>query len=832
MLGNALMNFRFLQPLLMWILVCGATASAHIEEWSIPGDISWQAAQQPPFFLQRTFPTIDFGLAHAGIAPLDTVETIAVPVLPDTRDLSADQKELVRAFGRHVSRDSIFASSAVVSDGEILVREGDLLLAPFANFPADPQAVRRLQMAGVDSVRALVNLAHAILGARDPRSRQLLLTSPTIYRHLGREQVQVQLANLIDSDPQTAFIRIDQPGRDVNQKIVVFMDLASRFPIGLVRLYPRPIDGIRINGYRVDANDGIAVIGGGGRLRDEPAFSLLDVEQSNPADTVAIRLTPPQYIQRFRLESLTLLDYDISEFEAYNQGFAPAATYLSTSLPFAKEALVPLADYLAGDLDQRDALAHLRGPVLGRVFWEEEQLGNPLKSSAVVSMQTGTNPETQKLLRVSQTGAVVEWRPNALVIDHREDVATSGTVVNLDDEDLENAAREIWEALSDEERASHQTTTPEYSAIPPGAKLDPRGKELSSEPNHPFWSGFQPLVNGQLVPLPTGRPFFQLRVQFTSEDPRAATVVKNLRFEQEFQTAARWIRAEIAPAVDLAAGIDTSLIYALRPHFGPENTGFNRLRINTPTRVTKVEKVEFGYGDLDRLTRREVIEFREWTRADRFFAVGFPTVDQDRAKEDSLVVLIHFRARVLNLRTDFGGQVFLDTLGDRAQTKFGDAGMLIVGGRTNQDEVIDTVRVLPQHVESGNVLNFAPQLSDRDALQALTRLDRQIGKVIARVHLQPNPFTPNGDGVNDQLHISYDVLRINKPVRVRVDIFDLSGRRIESFENSRQVGDYAEVWDGTGRGRGLLPPGVYVVRVLAETDAGEFGATHLTSLIY
>ncbi|MBT4498851.1 MAG: hypothetical protein HOC74_14075 [Gemmatimonadetes bacterium] len=827
------MNFRFFFPLIVWSLVDGWAAFAGIEEWSLPGHISWQAAQQPPFFLQRTFQTIDFRLVGGGIAPLDVTETVAVPTLSDTGDPNSDEEEAIKTFGKHVSRDSVFAMNAVVVGEETLVHAGDLLLEPFSNFPADPQEVRRLRQAGIDSIRALVNLMHAVLGVRDPRSRQLLLTSPTIFRHLGREQVQVQLTNLIDNDPETAFTRIDQPGRDVIQKgVVIFMDLAARFPIGLVRFYPRPFGGIRISGYRVDVNDGTAVIGGGGRLKDEPAFSLLDVEQNNTTDTVAVRLQPAQYLQRFRFESLTPLDFDIGEFEAFNQGFAPTAVYLSIPLPFDRAALVPLLDYLAGDLDRRDALARLKGPTLGRVFWEQNQVGDPSKSGAVVSLQTGTNPETQKLFRVNPTGAVVEWRPNAVVIDHREGVATSGSFINLDDEDLENAARQIWNALSDEERAAGQTTTPEYLAIPPGSKLDPRGDELPPELNRPFWSDFQPLTNGQLVTLPAGRPFFQLQVKLTSEDPHSATFVSNLRFELEFQTAAYEIKAEIVPAVDLTAGIDTTLIYAMRSHLEPNNVGFNRLRINTPTRVTGVEKVEFGYGGLTGLRRREAVEFREWARTDSFFAVGFPTIDQSRMEGDSLVVLVHFRARVLDLRTDFRGQVFLDTLKARARTEFNDEGMLIIGGRTHQGATIDTVRVLPQHIESGDVLDFSPTLSDRNSLQVLTSIEQQIEEVIARVRLRPNPFTPNGDGINDELTISYDVLRVTRPVPVTVGIFDLSGRQVGGFENLRQVGEYTEVWDGTRRGRDIVPPGIYMMKISAKTDTGEFSLTRLIALAY
>lgn len=826
------MHLRYLAPLLLCAAAASAVAvHAEIVEWSIPGTVSWADAQQQALALERTFEPIDFRRVEGGIAPLDTTEMVSVPSIPEAGALGPGDEEAIRAFGRHVSRDSVLARQAVISGDSVLVGAGDLLMAPFDDSPAHADGVRLLRRAGVDSVRALVNLMHAVLASKDARTLQRLLTSPTIYRFLMTLQVNEQLRNLIDSDPETAFIRIDQPGRDVQQQIVVFMDLGTRFPIGLARFYPRPIGGVRINSYRVDVNDGIAVIGGGGRLRNQPAYSVLQIEQSNLADTVAVRLDPPQYVQRFRFESLTPLDYDISEFEAYNQGFAPTAEYLSTALPFDEGGLASLREYLSGDLGAGEVLIRLEVPVLGRVFWEQEQVGDPRKSEAALSMQTGSNPETEKLYRVNANADIVEWHPNAAAVDHRDGVSTSGARVNLDDVDLQSSVREIWDKLSDDERVALQTTTPEYLALPPGPKLDAVGNPLPREPNRPFWSGFQPLANGELISLPAGRPFFQLRVELTSRDPRAATFIRNLRFEMEFQTAARQVIGEIVPAADVVAGTDTTLIYALRPRLGPGNTGFNRLRINTPTRAS-VEKVEFGYGDREVLARRELVEFEAWAPTSRMIIVGFPRIDPATAVGDSLLVLVHLRGRVLDLRSDFSGQVFLDPMGERERTEFTDAGMLIIGGRTTDGRVIDTLRVLPQHVTGGDAFEFSPDLSDRNSLQVLTSVDRDIERVISRVRLGPNPFTPNADGINDELTISYDVLRVVRAVPVDVEIFDLSGRRVKHLESRREVGEYTAVWGGTGAGGHPVPPGIYVVKLSAATDAGEFSSVHLIFLAY
>ncbi|MBT7863056.1 MAG: hypothetical protein HN712_22270 [Gemmatimonadetes bacterium] len=794
--------------------------------------MTWEAAELPPLQLSRRFPSVDFRRIDGGLAPLDSILVVPVPRLDGTGLPSSEELRSIEAFGRHVSRDSVIATRSVPSDG---VSEGDLLLAPLDDFPRTPHRIRLLELAGIDSVNALVNLMHATLSATDQRARKKLLWSPSIFRFLGSEQVEENLGRVVDADATSAFLRIDQPGRNVSQKgLVIFMDLAARYPVAMVRFYPRPEVGLRVNSYRIDVNDGIAVIGGGGRLRDEPAFSLLQVEQSNLADTVTVRVDPPRHLQRFRFESLTSLDYDMSEFEVFGRGFAAVAQYTTHPLPFDRAALPAMRDYLDGDLEQRQYLDGLPGPVLGMVEWDEAVVGDPSESSVTVSMQTGVNPEPLKLFRVSTTGAIVEWRPGAIVTDHRVGETSFGNLVNLDDEDFQSAARDIWDALSEYEQADAQTTTPEYIAIPAGAKLNAVGGELPSESNRGFWSAFQPLRNGELIQLPAGRRFFQIRVTMESKSSGSSTSIRNLRFEQEFRRPVRRTSAELVPAADLTAGVDTTVVFALRPFFGPGDVGFNRLRVETPTRVSRVDAVEFGYGhgSVQQLTQLEEVEFSQWSLTDSSFVVGFPKVDEQLSRDDSLVVLVRFRVRPLGLRNDFPGQLFLDTLDARESTTFSRQGMLIVGGVNERGERVDSTRVLPQRVESGDVVDFAPGLSDRNSLQALARIDQPIGSVLSGVQIKPNPFSPNGDGINDDSRIRFDVLRITGQVSVMIEIFDLSGRLIRRFESERAMGEHEQVWDGRDMSSMLVSPGIYLARISVETDTGRHAVTRLLSVVY
>ena len=100
------------------------------------------------------------------------------------------------------------------------------------------------------------------------------------------------------------------------------------------------------------------------------------------------------------------------------------------------------------------------------------------------------------------------------------------------------------------------------------------------------------------------------------------------------------------------------------------------------------------------------------------------------------------------------------------------------------------------------------------------------------MQVEPNPFTPNDDGVNDVLGIAYDVLRVVENVPVSVEIFDLSGRIIRNWTAMRKVAAVEETWDGRDNSGKMAVPGLYVIKVSADTDERDFAATRFVALAY
>lgn len=89
----------------------------------------------------------------------------------------------------------------------------------------------------------------------------------------------------------------------------------------------------------------------------------------------------------------------------------------------------------------------------------------------------------------------------------------------------------------------------------------------------------------------------------------------------------------------------------------------------------------------------------------------------------------------------------------------------------------------------------------------------QRGGILARVRLTPNPFTPNGDGVNDAVVVGYSLLSLSVPRPVDIRVHDLAGRLVRVLHEGLEAsGRYEDKnWDGRdGQGR-LVAPGIYIV---------------------
>ena len=108
------------------------------------------------------------------------------------------------------------------------------------------------------------------------------------------------------------------------------------------------------------------------------------------------------------------------------------------------------------------------------------------------------------------------------------------------------------------------------------------------------------------------------------------------------------------------------------------------------------------------------------------------------------------------------------------------------------------------------------------------------GRTIDELNIEPNPFTPNGDGINDATEIRFSVFKITVPRQVRVRIYTLDGRPV--WETTRMIESGRETIDWTGvDDRGVtVPPGLYICQVDLDADDRSHSATRsrLLSVAY
>ena len=298
-------------------------------------------------------------------------------------------------------------------------------------------------------------------------------------------------------------------------------------------------------------------------------------------------------------------------------------------------------------------------------------------------------------------------------------------------------------------------------------------------PSYDFASGSGELVGDK------PRRFLQFRTDF--ESTRASSGrLDYLEFAVSLPPVASQVVAEIAPT-EAGAGEVTSFTYRLLPRFQADDLGFDTIEIETPVRAEGVDGVRIGGV--------EVVFEELWREADGF-AVRIPRVDLQGPDE---LIEVDFRSAIFEFGTVFGGRV---ADGDR-----------------------------PYEVHQAVTPGDADPLVDGNRLSvALTEVGQ---KAIHAVRFGSSVLTPNGDGVNDELEIEYDLLNLHGQVPVGIDLFDLSGRRVvEVYRGVADSGRFFADWDGRDESGELLPPGLYLLRLEVETDEGIDTRNQIISLAY
>ena len=296
------------------------------------------------------------------------------------------------------------------------------------------------------------------------------------------------------------------------------------------------------------------------------------------------------------------------------------------------------------------------------------------------------------------------------------------------------------------------------------------------------WSGWSPPYPAgapTAVSSPAPRRYWQFLVQLRSTEILSAALVDSIAVEVSPALADSLV-AEVWPQ-EARIGQATELTYWVRSY---NSRGFDQLDIDTQAPVEAVRSVRIDCGEV------------AWEKADVDGGVrlSFPRITGDR------LLRVVFEGVALGYKTVFIGRV---SDSERPQD-------------------------LPQTLAQGDAA--ADPAAVGDDLSVTTRF---AGDLIRAVEVDPAPFSPNGDGVNDEATITYDIVNLTGGVPVSAVVYDLGGRsRRVLYSGLHGSGRFGRAWDGTDDAGRKLPPGLYVVRVEIDADTGTESRMAIVPVAY
>ncbi len=203
----------------------------------------------------------------------------------------------------------------------------------------------------------------------------------------------------------------------------------------------------------------------------------------------------------------------------------------------------------------------------------------------------------------------------------------------------------------------------------------------------------------------------------------------------------------------------------------------------------------------------------------------YAVVSPDRAKtKDSTRLVVYYRNLPPNAKL-----FFVTTRSTFSNSTSGG----LIWLRDNTGNTVDSVRYSPRwhspflsSTRGITLERINPNFPSNDARSWTSSTNREFGGTpalrnsvfaqsfvdenVSGLEVRPNPFSPDGDGREDNCVIAYSLKgNVN---RIRIRIFDVKGRLVRTLVNSEPSGSSGEVvWDGFGENREKLRIGIYII---------------------
>ena len=250
---------------------------------------------------------------------------------------------------------------------------------------------------------------------------------------------------------------------------------------------------------------------------------------------------------------------------------------------------------------------------------------------------------------------------------------------------------------------------------------------------------------------------------------------------------------------------------------------------------------EAAYGLLDEAERGAILFLRQ--TADGLQAVS------GRAEYEALPSAEQGPIRYFRKLRGGGAQSPFDALGDSLTRRAyyalppAERGAVLGQGRLLHLRFAATVfrngttfKPFVRHTAAGGQGNLWQQAAPGDA--TLLTDSRQLtlsipvgGQVLGDLSLAPNPFTPNGDGVNDELTVAFSIFQVTQARQARLRLYSLDGRLIWETKTQVAGGPQQLRWPGRDAAGRTVPPGLYICRIDLGADSDRAAATALARIV-
>ena len=600
------------------------------------------------------------------------------------------------------------------------------------------------------------------------------------------------LTGLLADDSHTTFWQ-PPPRRTDFTGFSLRIDLGAILPIERIRVFGQEDNFIRA--WELFLHDGDPE-----RLRDDLPITFGDpVLSKTDQDSSVIDVTfPLQFVRFIKLENRAENIFAVTEIEVFGDGFAPTGQFTSEIIDLNEPA--NFGDLLASVVrdSQADVVLQTRtGSVPDpRLFYRK-----------VEDVEAGGITE-EPIEPVGYPQAALEFdglhaNDRGALQDNRRDwsrwTAPSGDLV---DEFRAPGNRQYVQyrllftsghvrQTAQVESFGIEYSTPSLAGGGVLGEIVPATVVLGQEHSFDYYIRSQFAIPTTLLEAEVGTQGDAARLLWRRFSGRRfdGYRVERRGAGDEFEAISRLEGVSDTSFVD--ADLETGVSYEYRVLVEPAGRrGLDAVRIQTPFPAS-LESVELNGETLS---------------ADRIEEIGLDDSTsltlqllEDRIENSDQVLTVRFRSLVTIFGTSFSGRVF-----DLAESELG------------QD-------VIPGDVTA---------LSEANTLSIRGKLEKTL---LRDLRVEPAVFTPNGDGINDELAITYVLMKALDAVPVELTLFDLSGRRVRRLRAGQRHGPASTAlssWDGRDDRQRLVPPGLYLLQLSVVTDTVSEKQTQLVHLAY